>query len=106
MASPETKDFLEFVIAVANGVAKSSSDGSIGLGDIAYFIDVLKDAPAAMIGAQKIPAELIGMSDADRADLLSCLSDVDTGDKSKDLIIQKAVMAAVALVDLILHLKK
>ena len=62
----ETKEALDLVFSIANGIGRSLEDGKFSYSDLVYFFAAMQAAPSAMDGADKIAAEL---KDLDRAEI-------------------------------------
>ena len=67
----ETKEFVAFALTLVQTGIEVAKDGKVGLSDVVALVSAMKDAPAAFIGAEKMPAELKDLDDAELAELMS-----------------------------------
>jgi len=67
----ESKELVKLGLSVGNALGKSMADGQVSLSDAIYVLAVLKDAPAAFVGVEQVPAELQDLSDEEYAELVA-----------------------------------
>lgn len=67
----ETKELVAFSISLIQTAVEVAKDGKVGLSDIVTLMSALKDAPSALSGVDKIPAELKDLDDVELAELVS-----------------------------------
>jgi len=67
----ETKELVAFSISLIQTAVEVAKDGKVGLSYIVVLMSALKDAPSALSGVDKIPAELKDLDDAELAELVS-----------------------------------
>ena len=65
----ETKEMVGFLISLGEGIAESLEDGKISLGDLGNFLDAAKAVLPAIGGVNQVGAELLDLTDEEKADL-------------------------------------
>ena len=66
----ETKEILDFVFALGNGVARAMEDGEIGFSDLMSFIEPMKKAGPALENAASALTELKNLDAAQLNELV------------------------------------
>ena len=103
----ETKEVVQFGIALANGIVKTLGDGKVTVSDIPNFISAVMKLPAALNGLEKVPAELDNLTDSEVTELIKLVQDnIEIDDENAKEIVQLAINAVYADYELIKAFKK
>ena len=71
----ETKQLLNFVFSLTEGIFKSLEDGKFGLTDMMNFVEAFKGLPGAIDDAHLIVSEIKNMTDEQKAELKQWVKD-------------------------------
>ena len=105
----ETKDVIALGIHISKGIEQSLEDGEWSIKDAFNFFEALKSTPEAIIGIDKVPAELADLDQAELAEIEVMVKELIPGVKEEWMDIArnaiKIVMAAKAIYDSIKKLR-
>lgn len=79
----ESKEFLAFIIGIANGVGLSMADKKWEVEDAKHFVRPLMDAVPAFVGIGQVPKEAADYDDDERKELLTFVMDKFTLPQAK-----------------------
>lgn len=71
----DLKEFLQFAFTAVNAGIRASEDGKFSIEDITYFLGALTLAQPAIDGFAKIPAQIVALTDEDKAELFGFIAD-------------------------------
>jgi hypothetical protein len=92
----ETKEVIELMLAIGDGVAKSfKDDGKLTLGDIQHFTGALFLIPSAFAGIENVPHELKDLQENEVVEIKNLILTKmpDVGDKW-EAVAANAILAA------------
>lgn len=103
----ETKELVKWVCTLANAIGVSMKDGKISIGDLYNFMGVLSGASTAFAGADKIPEELLDLTDAEKAEVLALVEkEFQIPNDQVEAYVKAGLQAASKLHDVYLLFKK
>lgn len=105
----DIQNLKEMVSLVASGVnagIKIAEDKKISMDDMQYVFAILQRLPAAVDGADKIPAELADMDSVESSELLAhVMKELSLGDVKTAQIVDKSLRTLLAIFDLVKAIK-
>lgn len=102
----QTKDVLDFSIALTNSIIAALKDGKITVADIPVFFAPLIKLPAALSGLDQVPYELNDLTTAELDELKEFVqTKLDVTDEKAKLIINKSISLLYEIYDLIKIIK-
>lgn len=102
----ETKEALQFAIALANAVANGLEDGKIGLEDIGGLLATLQYAEPAIKDISKIKAEMLDLDGDEKNELLDVVALLHLNVESREIVAKGALKLALDIAELVAMLKK
>ena len=106
MANRNSKEALQFVVALSKAVTNSLSDGKIDLWDAVKFLSAVQTVGAALKDANLIPQELSSMSAAEKAELNFLIEQIDLPSDQVEQWVEQALKFAVQFGNLVAPLRK
>lgn len=102
----ETKEVLDFVLALGNALGKAYEDGELKLADALHFVPILSKAGPAFGDISKIAAELKDLSDEERQALTAyAKASFDIPDDKLESSLEMALEVGFYLAKLIAEIK-
>jgi hypothetical protein len=103
----ELRDALSFVAALINAGESAMDDGKIDLADLPLVVPLLPKLAAAMAGMSDIPKEFKNLSAEDKLQLSKWFgTELELDDDKLEAVIEKSLVAVLALSDVFMLLKK
>lgn len=97
----DTKEMLDFVMAVVQASVDAAADGKFGLGDIIRFCRVLPKLGPALRGSGNIRAELADLSEEEKKELGDLIQEkFKLENKLLEELVEQALIALISLIDL------
>lgn len=90
-----TKEALEFAMALGTAGGKSYADKKLSPSDAIYFYDTVVKLPAAIDDADLIISEIKDLSDEEKAELHEVVAHLDLPDDQKEAFIEQGIKLAV-----------
>lgn len=101
----ETKEVMVFGISMAMAVDNITQDG-FQWTDILSMVPPLTKLPAAISGIDQVPAEIDDLDEAERAELVQIINELDFDSDKSEAIAEQALRAGIELANLILIIRK
>lgn len=102
----ESTEMLTFIVGLGVSVAKSVSDGDVGITDAPNFIGPLISAGPAFAGAGQIPAEAADYDAEETASLLALIGEkFKIGEEKIEFAVKQGFFVMAELHKLVQHLK-
>lgn len=103
----ETKEMTAFVLHLGQAFQEAMKDGKISIIDAFKFLPALRGLKGAIEGADKIPAELKDLSEAERTELSEYIrTEFDLVDDELEAKIEMALDLALDLIKLAASFRK
>jgi len=94
----ETKEFLGFVLGLANATGKALEDGQVTLADIRFLIGVFADAGPAFDGLSAIPSEWKDLDKSEQEEIKQfVIKEFDIPQDKIEEIIERALVVGISL---------
>lgn len=98
----ETIEAVLFAVLFANALNKTFADGKVTFMDLPYFFNVALKLPAAISKMDKIPGELIDMSDEEYDTLMNIvMGNLELTTVQSQVVLQKSLYLVYAIYDLV-----
>jgi len=101
----ETKELMLFSIGLAEAIDSVTQDGW-QLKDIFTLIPPLSKLPGAIIGIEDVPEEIADLDEAERAELVEAIKELDFVSNNSEAIAEQAIRVGVELGNLIQLMRK
>lgn len=103
----ESKEVLDFVLALGNAAGVSLSDGKIGLEDLSNFFGALTVAGPAFEGIQDVVKEFKDLDKEEAAELVTYVKEkFDIPQDDIEAMVEKGLAAALLIGEIIVGLGK
>ena len=103
----ETKEMLDFIIAMGNGYGKAVEDGEWTASDLTHFMDALLKVPAALANMDLIPVELGDLEEAELQELKDhVVEEFDIPQDDVEEVIEMALGIGLDIYDLIQKIRE
>lgn len=98
----ETTEAVLFAVLFANALNKTFADGKVTFMDLPYFFNVALKLPAAISGINKVPEELLDLTDEEYDTLVNLvMGNLELTTVQSQVVLQKSLSLIYAIYDLI-----
>jgi len=97
MSVKETKELVQFTVALVKAGADVLADGKVSLADVFALLEGLKLAPAALDGVANVPAEFSTLTEAEKAALLAEVAKLDLANDVLEAWAERVLNTAIVL---------
>lgn len=98
----ETKELLDFAIALCNGVGRAAEDGDYDFTDLVDFVPVVRTLGDAFQGVTEVPRELADLSEVEYQELLDYVrEEFDIPQDRAELYLEKAFEAGLRVAEMV-----
>ena len=102
----ETREVLDFSLSTAMTIDETLQDG-FQWTDLFQYISPLSKLPKALVGIEKVPAELDQMDEEGRGELISFVKDLyNIKDDQAEEIVEQGIRTGIELGKLVMLLRK
>lgn len=102
----ETKEFLRFVIDMAQAIDKSLEDGELSVFDSANFVTAIVNAGAAFDNIDLVPKEIADLSQEEANELYTYVTtELKLSNTNVEVVVQRSLEIGLKIYELVLFLK-
>lgn len=110
MSVKESKEVVQFMVAMVKASADVLADGKVNVSDMFAMFEGLRRAPAAVEGVNLVPQEFMDMTEVEKGELLAEVAKLDLPDdvaeQWAERVLKTAVVVAALVADYVKASKK